>query len=120
MVLGAGAVAAATQMTPQNMDPLKLSPQYYTLKLENDRVRVLEYRLKPGEKEVMHSHPPGGFVYSMADAKTRTTLPDGKVSEGSSTAGRVTWRESTTTHALENIGTTDMHNLAVDVKPCPQ
>jgi len=95
MVLGACAMAAAGQGAAQpTLDPLKLSPQYYSLRFENDRVRVLEYRLKPGEKEVMHSHPPG-VVYAMADATTRTTLPDGRVSEGGSTAGRVSWREST-------------------------
>ena len=116
MILGGFAMAVAGQGTPQVLDPLKLSPQYYSLRLENDRVRVLEYRLKPGEKEVMHSHPPG-LVYTMAEAKTRTTLPDGKVSEGTSTPGRVSWRESTT-HALENIGTTEAHNLAIDLKPC--
>src|SRR5207248_2474521 len=46
-------------------DPLKASPQYYKILLENDRVRVLEYRLKPGEKEAMHSHP-AGVVYVLS------------------------------------------------------
>ena len=41
------------------MDPVKLSPQYYKVRLDNARVRVLEYHLKPGEKEMMHSHPRG-------------------------------------------------------------
>ena len=36
-------------------DPVKLSPHYYKVLLENDQVRVFEYRLKPGEKEPMHS-----------------------------------------------------------------
>jgi quercetin dioxygenase-like cupin family protein len=43
-------------------DPVRLSPQYYNVLLENEHVRVLEYRLKPGEKESMHSHP-AGIVY---------------------------------------------------------
>jgi len=38
---------------------VKTSPQYYKVLLENDQVRVLEYRLKAGEKEPMHSHPAG-------------------------------------------------------------
>jgi hypothetical protein len=119
MFLGAGAVAAAGQMQLQDLDPVKVSPQYYKVLIDNDRVRVLEYRLKPGEKEGMHSHPPNGIVYSMATTKTRTTLPDGKITEGGSTAGTATWRAGVTTHGLENIGTTEMHNLAIDVKPCP-
>lgn len=37
------------------LDPVALSPQLYSVRFENDRVRVLEYRLKPGGKEPMHS-----------------------------------------------------------------
>ena len=35
-------------------DPVKTSPQFYKVLLENDQVRVIEYRLKAGEKEAMH------------------------------------------------------------------
>jgi len=36
--------------TAHAQDPVKTSPQYYKVLLENDQVRVLEYRLKAGEK----------------------------------------------------------------------
>jgi hypothetical protein len=39
-------------------DPVKLSPQYYNVLLDNGHVRVLEYRLKPGEKEPMRIRIP--------------------------------------------------------------
>ena len=70
-----GALVAASAAAP-NMDPVKLSPQYYTVRIDNARVRVLEYRLDPGQKEVMHSHP-AGIVFALADATVRTYLPDG-------------------------------------------
>jgi hypothetical protein len=85
----------------------------------NDQVRVLEYRLKPGEKEVMHSHS-AGVVYGFNEAKTKATLPDGKVTDSTGKAGDVFWRNPIT-HALENIGNTDVHALAVELKkPCKQ
>jgi hypothetical protein len=34
-------------------DPVKLSPYYYNVLLDNERIRVLEYQLKPEEKEPM-------------------------------------------------------------------
>jgi hypothetical protein len=34
-------------------DPVKLSPHYYNVLLDNEHVRVLEYQLKPEEKEPM-------------------------------------------------------------------
>jgi beta-alanine degradation protein BauB len=122
MILGAvvgsaitGAVVAAA--VAPNMDPVKLSPQYYTVRLENDRVRVVEYHLKPGQKEVMHSHPEG-IVYALADATVRTTLPDGTIAAHRSVKGDVTWRDAVT-HAAENVGSTEAHYLAIELKSCP-
>lgn len=114
IVLGALAASAAGRVTDQ--DPVAVSPQYYTVRFENDRVRVLEYRLKPGEKEAMHKHPPG-VVYILSDATVRATLPDGTVSELKGKAGEVAFRESAT-HAIENVGTQEARALAVDLKPC--
>jgi quercetin dioxygenase-like cupin family protein len=95
-------------------DPVKQSPQYYKVLLENDQVRVLEYRLKPGEKEPMHTHT-SGVLYIFGDAKMRTTYPDGRTEENAGGAGEAHWR-SPVTHALENIGTTEAHALAIDLK----
>lgn len=109
------AIGVVTAAEPES-DPVKLSPQLYDVRFENDRVRVLEYRLKPGQKEPMHSHPPG-VVYVLSDAAFRSTTADGSVSEGPSAAGEVHWRDFTT-HSAENIGATDAHALAVELKPC--
>ena len=99
-------------------DPVKTSPQYYKVLLENDQVRVLEYRLKPGEKEPMHSHPTG-VVYVLSGTKLKVSYPDGRTEERSATAGETIWREPTT-HALENVGDTEAHAIAIDLKtPAP-
>ena len=95
-------------------DPVKLSPQYYKVLIDNDEVRVLEYRLEPGEKEPMHSHP-RGFVYYLADAKLRVSFPDGKTEESELKAGEAHWRNAIT-HAVENIGSTEAHIIALELK----
>ena len=100
--------------TAHAQDPVKLSPQYYKVLLENDQVRVLEYRLKPGEKEPMHSHP-AGVVYVLNGTKLKVTYPDGRTEERGATAGETIWREPTT-HALENVGSTEAHAIAIDLK----
>ena len=98
-------------------DPVKVSPQYYTVLLENDEVRVLEYRLKPGGKEQMHSHS-AGMVYTLNDSKIKSTLPDGTTTESAGKAGTAFWRNPVT-HSLENVGDTEVHALAVELKkPC--
>ena len=99
-------------------DPVKTSPQYYKVLLENDQVRVLEYRLKAGEKEAMHSHP-AGVVYVLSGGKLKFSYPDGRTGERAAATGETIWREPTT-HAVENIGDTEAHAIAVDLKTSGQ
>src|SRR5438874_10408968 len=95
-------------------DPVKTSPQYYKVLLENDQVRVLEYRLKAGEKEPMHSHL-AGVVYVLSGAKLKFSYPDGRTEERSAATGETIWRDRTT-HAVENVGDTEAHAIAIDLK----
>jgi hypothetical protein len=96
-------------------DAVKVSPQYYAVRLENDRVRVLEFRLKPGEKEAMHTHGVG-VAYIVDTAKVRTSFPDGTSVDGTFQANDVHWRDKTVTHTVENIGTTDAHAIIIELK----
>lgn len=116
VVLGSVAAVGIVKASEPERDPVKISPQLYTVRFENERVRVLEYRLGPGQKEPMHSHPPG-VVYAFSDAVFRSTTADGKVSEHPGKAGDLYWRDFTT-HEAENVGTTEAHALAVELKPC--
>ena len=98
---GITVTAAGLQAFQSEMDPVKLSPQHYTVRIDNDRVRVIEFHLPSGQKDRMHSHLPG-IVYTVGDAKLRTTLPDGSVSDVTVKTGGLVWREATT-HALEKL-----------------
>jgi quercetin dioxygenase-like cupin family protein len=100
--------------TAYAQDPVKVSPQYYKVLLENDQVRVLEYRLKAGEKEPMHSHP-AGVVYVLSGAKLKFSYPDGRTEERAAAIGETFWREPIT-HAVENVGDTEAHAIAIDLK----
>ena len=95
-------------------DPVKPSPQYYKVLLENDQVRVLEYRLKAEEKEPVHSHP-AGVVYVLSDAKLKFSYPDGRTEERTAATGETIWRDPTT-HAVENVGDTEAHAITIDLK----
>lgn len=112
-------VAFATWNRMPAQDPAKLAPQLYKVVLDNDCVRVIDYRLQPGEKEPMHSHPSGVVVYFFTDAKMRGSSPDGKTTEIFNKAGEVIWREPVT-HFGENIGSNEIHTLLVEPKNCRQ
>ncbi|HSP61626.1 MAG TPA: DUF4440 domain-containing protein [Pyrinomonadaceae bacterium] len=105
---------AALCTSVHGQDPVTTSPKYYKVLLENDQVRVLDYRLKAGEKEPIHSHP-AGVVYVLSGAKVKLIYPDGRSVERPAATGETFWREPTT-HAVENVGDTEAHAIAIDLK----
>ena len=84
------------------------------VKFENDRVRVLELRLKPGQREKQHSHPQY-VLYALSDYRVRNTNSDGTTRVFERKAGDVYWGEPVT-HGGENVGTTDVRALIVELK----
>ena len=95
-------------------DPVKAAPKAFKVLLENDRVRVLEYRAKPGEKEPMHSHP-DSFVYSLSPYNIKINFPDGTTELRKGKAGEAIWQEAET-HSSENMGTADARALIIELK----
>ncbi len=96
-------------------DPLPIYPENYKVILENDRVRVLDFRLQKRAKESSHSHP-AHVVYVVAPFKVRFTFPDGRTAIREARAGEVLFSEAVT-HATENIGAGEAHGILVELKP---
>ena len=96
-------------------DALKAAPNAYKLLMENERVRVLDIRLKPGEKAPMHNHPNDHVIYVINGGKVRLTSSDGKKNEFDLKPGQTIWMEAGS-HEAENIGSTVGHNLAIELK----
>ena len=95
-------------------DPAVVQSSTVKLKFENEKVRVLEAKLPPGVKEKVHSHP-AYVIYVMAGGKVRNYASDGKITEAELKTGDVLYREPLT-HAAENIGTTTLHMILVEMK----
>jgi quercetin dioxygenase-like cupin family protein len=95
-------------------DPVQVNAKFIKVKLDNSRVRVFESVLQPAEKEAMHSHP-AYITYVVAGGKLRNHLADGKVTEAELKTGDVLFREPLT-HWAENIGTTPIDVLIVELK----
>ena len=95
-------------------DPARTDPDKYKTVFENTRLRVLEYKDKPGAVTIRHSHP-DSVVYALATFKRKLTLGDGKVVIVEKKQGEVYWVPAQE-HIGENIGTTDTHVLIVELK----
>ncbi len=95
-------------------DPVHVAPDNYVLLEENDRVRVLEARFKPGDKTEMHSHP-ACVAIGITDGHYRFTHPDGESMEIELKAGEALFLEAVE-HVTENIGSNETRGILVELK----
>ena len=108
-VLAAAAGATLAQ------DPAVVNAKTLKVTLDNPRARVMEATLKPGDKEQIHSHP-SYIVYVIEGGKVRNHNADGSTSESTFTPGQTIYREPVT-HWSENVGTTTIRTLVIELKP---
>ncbi len=95
-------------------DAAKTDGDKYKVLLENEHVRVLEYRDLPGDKTHQHHHP--AFVlYALVPFKRQLLLPDGKLVSREFKAGDVLYSDEQT-HIGENVGSTPTRVIMVEMK----
>ncbi|MEK6442802.1 cytoplasmic protein [Pseudonocardia sp. T1-2H] len=95
------------------MDPVTTNPDLYKVVFENKRVRVLEYRDRPGDKTTPHEHP-DSVMHTLSSFRRRLGA-DGGEREVELPAGMTGWLPAQR-HYGENIGETDTHVLFVELK----
>ncbi len=95
-------------------DPAVVNAKTIRVKLENSRVRVFEAVLKPNEREQLHSHP-AYVVHVIAGGRIRSHGTDGKATEYELVTGDTLYRDPIT-HWAENIGSTTIHLVVVELK----
>jgi hypothetical protein len=96
-----------------SQDPAVTDPQLYKVIFENERVRVLEYRDRPGDRTAPHRHPDS--VMLTLSSFRRRLLGDGRQVDVELQAGQVRWLDAQE-HAGENIGDTESHSIFVELK----
>ncbi len=94
-------------------DPVETDPALYRVVLENDRVRVLEYRDRPGDRTNPHEHSDSVMI-TLSGFDRRLHQGD-RILDVSLEAGVARWNPAQR-HAGENIGTTETHVLFVELK----
>lgn len=98
-------------------DPVEANPGLYKVIFENDRVRVLEYRDRPGDKAVPHDHP-DSVMYTLTSFSRRLVSGD-QQRDVELEAGQARWLGAQE-HGGENIGDTETHVIFVELKePAP-
>ena len=98
-------------------DAPTVAPRSYRVVVENDRVRVLEFKSRPGMGvcgQGMHSHPDHVTV-SLTGAKLRVTIPNGKPTFEDVPPGAVFF-EPAVIHSAEIIGGSGTRTYIIELK----
>jgi beta-alanine degradation protein BauB len=104
-------------MVLESHDPAATDPELYQVIFENDRVRVLEYRDRPGDQTHPHRHP-DTVMYTLSSFRRRISDGDRWV-DIEVPAGTARW-VSAQEHSGRNVGETPTHALFVELKePAP-
>jgi len=96
-----------------DLDPVVTNGGLYRVVFENDGVRVLEYRDRPGERTTPHAHP-DSVMYTLSDFRRRLHS-SGSARDVHMAAGTVGWLPAQE-HSGENIGDTETHVVFVELK----
>jgi beta-alanine degradation protein BauB len=97
-------------------DPVQSNPDLYRVVMENDRIRVLEYRDRPGDRTTPHAHPDSVMV--TMTAFRRRLVAGERHTDVALDAASVRWLDAQE-HAGENIGDSETHVFFVELKEPP-
>lgn len=105
-----------------SLDALAAAPAHHKLLFENDRVRVLEVRIPPGDFVPVHTHrwPAAIYVARQSDFLRRDA--DGNLLFDSRAAGPpppepvVQWTPPLPPHSVENIGPYEILLISTELK----
>jgi hypothetical protein len=107
---------------PAELDALVAAPEHHTLVFENDHVRVIDTRIQPGERTTVHTHCwPATQLVKSASHVVRyddrgEVLFDSRKSGTTLENDIVRWGEPLPPHSLENVGTTELRVISVEIK----
>lgn len=114
IIIAIFAVAVFAQQATVIPDPAVVYKDNYKILVENDRVRVMDFKLRKGDTEEFHMHP-AHVLYVITGFKVMFKFPDGRTAIRETKAGDVLFSEAVT-HSPVNIGDTDAHGLLIELK----
>jgi quercetin dioxygenase-like cupin family protein len=98
------------------------APAHHVVLLENDRVRMLDTRLGPGDRTPVHTHQWPAALYVMSWSDFVRYDPQGNVlldsrSLGAAPAvGEALWSAPLVPHYVKNVGNSDLRIIAIELK----
>jgi hypothetical protein len=107
---------------PDSLDALIAAPRHHRLLFENERVRLLEVRIGPGDLVPVHTHrwPSAIYVAKQSDFLRRdgagSLLFDSRTAGPPPTESVVQWSPPLPPHSVENIGSSEILLITTELK----
>jgi len=107
---------------PDSLDAVIAAPKYHKLLFENERVRLLEVRIPPGETTPVHTHrwPSAIYVAKQSDFIRRdgegNLLFDSRTVGPPPTEPMVQWVGPLPPHSVENVGSVEIILITTELK----
>jgi quercetin dioxygenase-like cupin family protein len=107
---------------PPDLDAMVAAPEFHTVLLENERVRVLYGQVAPGVVVPVHTHRWGGVLYVLGTSDFVRRDPEGnvladtRVSKSKPVEGAAVWAGPLTPHSFENVGNEEFRTLTIEMK----
>lgn len=107
---------------PDALDAMTAAPEHHSILLENERVRVLDTHIPPGDITAVHTHRWQSVytILSWSDFVRRDdtgqVMLDTREGGPSLTPPATIWSEPLPPHTLENVGESDIHLISVELK----
>ena len=107
---------------PDSLDALQAAPHHHALLLENERVRVLDTRIAPGDTVPVHTHRWPSVFYVLRYSHMVRRDPEGNIQVDTRVSGpppaipATLWSPPLPPHSLENVGATEIHVISVELK----
>ncbi len=98
------------------------APVHHEILLENDRVRVLDSLVRPGESTPVHTHrlPSVLYIIGISDFVRKDAdgniIYDSRTAESKPQPGTAVWSGPLTPHSVTNLGQTDIRVISVELK----
>ena len=95
-------------------DALQAAPNNYKLLFENDRVRMLDLSIDPGDRVAMH-HLKDHLMYVVTDCSAEFTSSEGESQQCGLSRGQAQWYSSKS-QEIANKGNLPMQVIIVEFK----
>ena len=106
----------------ESLDAMAAAPDHHELLLENDRVRVLDSVVRPGESTPVHTHRWPAVLYIMGTSAfvrkdaAGNVIFDSRTAESTLQPGTAVWSGPLEPHSVTNVGNGDIRVVSVELK----